>query len=62
MYIKNENRRIMIVDDDYDINNLFKIFLEHDGYRVNAFTDPIDALFFFRKDKYDSCFIGFEDA
>ena len=35
----------MIVDDDYDINHLFKIFLEHDGYRVHAFTDPIDSLF-----------------
>ena len=46
MYIKNEKKKIMIVDDDYDINNLFKIFLEHDGYRVNAFTDPIDGTFF----------------
>jgi len=53
MYIKNEKKRLMIVDDDYDINHLFKIFLEHDGYRVHAFTDPIDALFFFRKDEYD---------
>ena len=43
----------MIVDDDIDINNLFKLFLEYDGYNVDAFTDPIDALYSFRKDVYD---------
>ena len=37
MYIKSEKKKIMIVDDDYDINNLFKIFLEHDGYRCKCF-------------------------
>jgi DNA-binding response OmpR family regulator len=46
-------RRILIVDDDIDINNLFKLFLEYDGYNVDAFTDPIDALYSFRKDVYD---------
>lgn len=43
----------MVIDDDYDINNLFKMFLERRGYNVDAFTDPIDALYFFRKDQYD---------
>ena len=43
----------MVIDDDYDINNLFKMFLERRGYRVDAFTDPIDALYFFRKERYD---------
>ena len=42
-------RRILIIDDDPDINNLFKLFLEHDGYKVNAYTDPVDALYAFRK-------------
>jgi DNA-binding response OmpR family regulator len=46
-------KRIMVIDDDYDINDLFKIFLEYDGYTVDAFTDPIDALFSFRKGVYD---------
>src|SRR5918999_2560188 len=45
-------RRILIIDDDIDINNLFKLFLEYDGYNVDAFTDPIDALYFFRKNVY----------
>ena len=42
-------RRILIIDDDIDINNLFKLFLEYDGYNVDAFTDPIDALYSFIK-------------
>jgi DNA-binding response OmpR family regulator len=28
-------------------------FLESNGYKVNAFTDPIDALYYFRKDVYN---------
>jgi DNA-binding response OmpR family regulator len=37
----------MIVDDGHDIANQFKIFLEYDGYNVDAvdvYTNPIDAL------------------
>ncbi|HET8857621.1 MAG TPA: response regulator [Nitrososphaeraceae archaeon] len=48
-----KGKRIMIIDDDEDINNLFKTFLEYDGYKVDAFTDPIDALYSFRKNVYD---------
>jgi DNA-binding response OmpR family regulator len=42
-------KNILIVDDDEDITNLFQTFLEYDGYKVDAFTDPIDALYSFRK-------------
>ena len=45
--------RIIIIDDDPDINNLFKIYLEHDGFQVDSYTDPIDALYYFKKDEYD---------
>jgi DNA-binding response OmpR family regulator len=48
-----KDKNILIVDDDEDIANLFKTFLEYDGYKVNAFTDPIDALYSFRKNTYD---------
>jgi two-component system response regulator GlrR len=48
-----QGKNILIVDDDEDLNNLFKLFLECDGYKVNTFTDPIDALYSFRKDSYD---------
>ena len=48
-----KGKRILIIDDDEDIINLFKTFLEYDGYKVDAFTDPIDALYSFRKNTYD---------
>ena len=45
--------KILVIDDDKDINNLFKTFLEYDGYYVDAYTDPIDALYYFKKNEYD---------
>ena len=48
-----KGKKILIIDDDEDITNLFKTFLEYDGYKVDAFTDPIDALYYFRKNVYD---------
>lgn len=38
-----KGKNILIVDDDEDFIDLFKTFLEYDGYKVVAFTDPIDA-------------------
>ncbi len=48
-----KGKRILIIDDDEDITNLFKLFLEYDGYKVDAFTDPINALYSFRRNVYD---------
>ncbi|HEX6646158.1 MAG TPA: response regulator [Nitrososphaeraceae archaeon] len=48
-----KDKNILIVDDDEDITNLFQTFLEYDGYKVDAFTDPIDALYSFRKNTFD---------
>ena len=48
-----KGKNILIVDDDEDLTNLFKTFLEYDGYKVDAFTDPIDALYCFRKNVYN---------
>ena len=48
-----KGKNILIVDDDVDTANLFQTFLEYDGYKVDAFTDPIDALNSFKKNTYD---------
>ena len=48
-----KGKNILIVDDDEDLVNLFQTFLEYDGYKVDAFTDPIDALYSFRKNTFD---------
>jgi len=44
MPIACKKRRILIVDDDPDIANLYKLSLEHDGFVVDAFNDPLLAL------------------
>ena len=44
--------KILIIDDDEDINNLFKIYLENDGFQVDSYTNPLDALYYFKKDEY----------
>ena len=43
----------MIIDDDKDITNLFKIFLECNEYNVDAYTNPIDGIQNFRKNSHD---------
>jgi CheY-like chemotaxis protein len=35
---------VLIVDDDADIRDVMKIFLEADGYHVNVAADGFDAL------------------
>ena len=49
----NKNKKIMIIDDDVDIINLFSLFLEHNGYIVNAYINPVEALNNFTKNSHD---------
>jgi DNA-binding response OmpR family regulator len=43
----------MIIEDDVDITNLFEIYLESNGYNVDAYTNPLDAFHNFRKNSHD---------
>ena len=36
-------KTIAIIDDEADLVNLFEEALEHNGFKVCAFTDPIQA-------------------
>jgi DNA-binding response OmpR family regulator len=47
-----EKNRILIVDDN-DINLLFKMVLEDDGFNVDTFNDPLVALENFTAGSYD---------
>ena len=38
------NKRVLLVDDEPDINLTLKITLEENGLKVNSFTDPLSAL------------------
>ena len=35
---------IMVVDDELELANLFKTFLENEGYKAISFVDPLMAL------------------
>jgi len=48
-----KGKNILIVDDDEDLVNLYETFLKYDGYKVDAFIDPVDALSSFKQDVYD---------
>jgi DNA-binding response OmpR family regulator len=45
--------RILIVDDEDDINLLFKMLLEDNGFKVDTFNDPLVALQNFTAGCYD---------
>ena len=45
--------RILLVDDEPDIALAFKIGLEDNGFRVDAFNSPLKALSNFKADLYD---------
>ncbi|MGA9152268.1 MAG: response regulator [Candidatus Nitrosopolaris sp.] len=45
--------KILIVDDDSDITLAFKKGLENDGFNVDVFNDPQEALSNFEASKYD---------
>ena len=49
----NNNKKIMIIDDDKDITNLFAIFLESNGYIVDAYTNPVEAFNNFSKNSHN---------
>jgi DNA-binding response OmpR family regulator len=38
------NKRVLMVDDEYDVNLTLKLVLEENGFQVNSFTDPLLAL------------------
>lgn len=45
--------RILVVDDEPDINMLLMLILEDSGYKVDVYDDPILALSNFKSIYYD---------
>ena len=48
-----KKKRILLVDDEHDIVLAFKISLENNGFTVDAFNDPEEALSNFKAGLYD---------
>jgi DNA-binding response OmpR family regulator len=38
------NKRVLLVDDEPDLNLTIKMILEENGFKVDSFTDPLSAL------------------
>ena len=56
----NDNKSVLVVDDENDIVNLIKQSLQRNGLQVSAFTDPLMALEDF-KIKYNNCSLILSD-
>jgi DNA-binding response OmpR family regulator len=46
-------KQIMVVDDESDLTEFYRIFLEHYGFVVNTFNEPKEALSSFKSSYYD---------
>ena len=53
IHTQTTKRRILIVDDEPDITFVFKIGLEDNGFVVDTFNDPQQAISNFKADLYD---------
>jgi PleD family two-component response regulator len=42
-------KRILVVDDEYDTNLTLKVVLEESGFKVDSFMDPLVALRDFKR-------------
>jgi DNA-binding NtrC family response regulator len=45
-------RKILIVDDDSDLTSMFKMVLEMNGFEVDAYNDPLLALYDLKPSSY----------
>ncbi len=44
------NKRVLLVDDEPDLNLTIKMILEENGFKVDSFTDPLSALENFKEE------------
>ena len=56
----NKNNRILLVDDEVDITTVFTLALADNGFEVDAFNDPIQALSGFKSGFYDLALIDYK--
>ena len=46
-------KKVLLVEDELDINLVFKTVLEYSGFEVDAFNDPLLAIQNFITNSYD---------
>jgi DNA-binding response OmpR family regulator len=58
--LESYRRRILIVDDEYDLTLTFKFILRDNGYEVCTYNDPELALLNFKANFYDMILLDFK--
>ena len=56
----NDDNRILLVDDEVDITTVFTLCLEDNGFEVDAFNDPVQALSGFKSGSYELALIDYK--
>jgi CheY-like chemotaxis protein len=56
----NKNNRILVVDDEMDITTVYTLGLQDNGFKVDAFNDPLQALSDFKSGTYDFVLIDYK--
>jgi DNA-binding response OmpR family regulator len=51
--MNNNNKRILVVDDEPDLTQVSSLALEYHGFKVDSFNDPQEALSKFKPGSYD---------
>jgi DNA-binding response OmpR family regulator len=56
----NNDNRILLVDDEVDITTVFTLCLEDNGFEVDAFNDPLQAISGFKSGSYELALIDYK--
>lgn len=56
----NDDNRILLVDDEVDITTVFTLCLEDNGFEVDAFNDPLQAVAGFKSGSYELALIDYK--
>jgi two-component system catabolic regulation response regulator CreB/two-component system response regulator ChvI len=56
----NNNNKILLVDDEIDITTVYTLGLQDNGFKVDAFNDPLQALSDLKSGFYDLVLIDYK--
>jgi CheY-like chemotaxis protein len=54
------NNRILIVDDEVDITTIYTLGLQDNGFKVDAFNDPLQALSDLKNGSYNLALLDYK--
>ena len=54
------SKRILVVDDEIDITTVYTVALQDNGFKVDAFNDPLQALSDFKSGIYSLVLIDYK--